>query len=420
MNSKYNILKTLIDAGGYAIAWVNSCHHYILIYDYNTPGTQASDFLVSDPGKTYTGTKSLADYTLCSGNTYNIVPYNASTSAPQATFGVLISQTNTDADLTNMIKNTLVKITLGTNSQKSGEVYCNQLWVVTDPSGTITTYSTDDFEYTFVNTGTYTISLAVQNENGFDAEVKTVTVIDDTNSDQCTAIPDAPSASSQSGATSAGFSVTWPAVDCATSYNVYIYTNTGIAFSANPFITSSNSYTYASGLAASTTYEVKVSAINEYGESAKSPNLNVITSAAPKPANCPVTSFTAETCPGAWAELTGDNCDATVCGGCEVCLCTYSINAGFSVDGNSTGYPIYLCKNSEVLIRPTNQLCDHNYFNILDGSYGGSNNNYFLSIRECSDYLTFVGSEKSEYFFGWQHIIYGIYQLTKVSQEKLI
>lgn len=78
-----SILKSEIDAGNPVIVHVDhryggtgSCNHFVTVYDYTGAGTNASDFLVSDPG-TSTFPTNWAYYSICSsGDAYPLRIYH--------------------------------------------------------------------------------------------------------------------------------------------------------------------------------------------------------------------------------------------------------------------------------------------------------------------------------------------------------
>ena len=171
-NGKVNRLKTLIDAGGYAIANVENngktCHHKILVYDYTGIGTSESDFIVSDPGTTLDNLngqpRNLKYYNLCKDSKkYDFVFYNASANSPKADFEFTFDQ----------VKKAFFKI-LYDKYLKSAQTYLNFVWTITNTTTNEKFFNKVDAnpEFEFPSSGKYTVSLAVQDEYGFDAIVK--------------------------------------------------------------------------------------------------------------------------------------------------------------------------------------------------------------------------------------------------------
>jgi predicted phage tail protein len=73
--------------------------------------------------------------------------------------------------------------------------------------------------------------------------------------------------------------VSWPAVNGATSYNIYYSTTSGVTTAAGTKITGATSPYVQTGLAASTAYYYIVTAVNSAGESPASAQASASTSA---------------------------------------------------------------------------------------------------------------------------------------------
>jgi Fibronectin type III domain len=118
--------------------------------------------------------------------------------------------------------------------------------------------------------------------------------------------PAAPTGLATSGVTASATTVTWTAVSGATGYNVYRSTSAGVAITAANRVTANPSLSATitiSGLAASTAYYYKVTALSASGESVGSSEVTATTSAAAttgggttSPANIP-TGFVARANP---------------------------------------------------------------------------------------------------------------------------
>ncbi|MDD2715762.1 MAG: SUMF1/EgtB/PvdO family nonheme iron enzyme [Candidatus Wallbacteria bacterium] len=109
----------------------------------------------------------------------------------------------------------------------------------------------------------YTMEVTAVNVTG-ESEKSTALIVT-TNPD----LPAAPSGLSSSSMTSNSFTLAWNSVDCAACYNVY---KGGTLYATTE--TTSKSIT---GLSASTSYTMEVSAVNVTGEGAKSPGLSLTT-----------------------------------------------------------------------------------------------------------------------------------------------
>ena len=306
----YAALRELIDGGGYAIVHVTGskqCGHWILVYGYNDSGSSLDDFLISDPNFYSKSNSNLGEYTLCNDG-QNMRPYIGS----NATKAKIYVPKNSF----NVGESCLISITGWPNGGlKTTQSYCNRIWVIKNISLPDVQYinRTDDSpSFTFDQPGTYSISLAVEDENGFDGDVVEVQVNgdptatpnsygnttwtadgDDTKypyicfncvatQPTCTTQPPAPSYFYKSTISGSGFTVHWAKITCADSYKVYI-SNNGSQITGSPF-SSSNGYYTASGLTVHTTYTVQVSSVNNtFGESSKSGALSIYTTDPPPP-----------------------------------------------------------------------------------------------------------------------------------------
>ncbi len=171
------VLKThLSNYGGWAIARVmgsDTCSHWVLVYEYTSTGTQLSHFNVINPEK---GTKSTLDkFLLCTkGNVYHLFTTSSTISK------VYLRANNSKNKIITVKKGSSIffqreKIT----SLKSALSCEKKIWVVKDSYGKIVETPVLDIDlYTFYpqNTGTYYVSLAVSDYNGFDADVIKVIV----------------------------------------------------------------------------------------------------------------------------------------------------------------------------------------------------------------------------------------------------
>jgi hypothetical protein len=216
-NEPLNRARDIIKSGGFATikvatvqkkknGTINYGEHHMLLYDYIGDGTTANpeDFIVSDPATSQENTsrKKLNEcftnsypsasfyYTgVVTSGAYKSQLYSVAGNA-RASFKVVNEDTNEEFDLNKVVINSLKKIIWGHSPLKSGIMYCNQLWVITDPTGLKTTYTTEDFDFKFTQKGTYTVLHIVEAADGFDTDVKIITVIDDSGSNPD---PDPPS-----------------------------------------------------------------------------------------------------------------------------------------------------------------------------------------------------------------------------------
>ena len=168
----YDTIKLMLNGNGFVVAKVNfkdyagtdyGCAHWILIYGWeNVDG--ADVFYTADPNKSDDDKKGkLSDYKPCEVRYFKLL-------------GNKQAKTEANGNSAKVIKtkkNVVVGFSWSLPHKKSAGSTCEKtLWVIRDSNGKIidTSKNADSYSFSQSVAGTYTVSFAVNNENGFDGE----------------------------------------------------------------------------------------------------------------------------------------------------------------------------------------------------------------------------------------------------------
>lgn len=261
-SSPTGLTSSNITSSGFTLNWqsVNGATSYLISINGN-PVTR-----VTSPSYTFTNLTASSTYSLQvsaengAGGSPLSNALNVTTSTP-----IAIPSAPTGLTSNNITSNGFGLSWSPVNSASSYNIYRNNTLVATNIVAT-------NYDSIGLNSSTmYSMQVSAVNSAGESLKSNGLNV---NTAAPPLSIPGTPTGLTNSSVTSAGFNLNWNSVSGATSYNIY---KDGVLYASNVTSTSF----IASGLSASTTYSMQVSAVNIAGESNKSTILNTTTSAPP-------------------------------------------------------------------------------------------------------------------------------------------